>query len=233
MGADLHTFCWPQHGASPRYLTRFTEQSSHWSEPLSRNAKRILIITAALIVFALAIASQVARPAGSDGRVPIISAAGVDEFLEEYRETSDSFEAKSDLPDGEVQYVTFNSAVVEGLTSAETSVSADGTSLSLATTMRPGEEFSLYINLNNFSLDDQDFELTIDTPASVVAELSIPANAAVVSDIRRISEDRWSLKASGAPKPSSLAFDIVISFFSSHQLGPDAGQISLRLTPSR
>jgi len=49
---------------------------------LSRNAKRISIITAALIVLATAIASQVVRPAWPDGRVPVISAAGVGEFLE-------------------------------------------------------------------------------------------------------------------------------------------------------
>ncbi|MCH8063213.1 MAG: hypothetical protein IH861_11990 [Chloroflexi bacterium] len=199
---------------------------------MSRNAKRISIITAALLVLALTIASQVMRPAWSDGRVPVISAAGLGEFLEEYRQTSDSYEAKSDLPDGEVQYVTFNSAVVDGLTSAETSVAADGTSLSLASSIGPGKDFSLYIDLNNFSLDDQDVELIVDVPAGVTAEVRIPANAAVVSDMRRISENLWSFTASGEARPTSLAFDIVISFFSSHQLDPDAGRISLRLTPS-
>ena len=199
---------------------------------MSRNAKRISIITAALIVLATAIASQVVRPAWPDGRVPVISAAGVGEFLEEYRETSDSYEPKSDLPDGEVQYVTFNSAVVDGLTSAETSVAADGTSLLLASPISPGQDFSLYIDLNNFSLDDQDVDLVVDVPAGVRAEVSVPDAAVVVSDMRRISENLWSFTASGEAKPTSLAFDIVITFFSSHQLDMDKGRISLRLTPS-
>ncbi len=198
---------------------------------MSRNAKRISIITAALIVLATAIASQVVRPAWPDGRVPVISAAGVGEFLEEYRETSDSYEPKSDLPDGEVQYVTFNSAVVDGLTLAETSVAADGTSLLLASPMSPGKDFSLYINLNNFSPDDQDFDLTVNVPDGVTAEVSIPTNGAV-ADMQRMSDNLWSFTASGEAEPTSFTFDIVVSFFSTHQLDLDAGRISLRLTPS-
>ncbi len=199
---------------------------------MSWNAKRILVITAALLVFALAVASQVVRPAWTAGRVPVISAAGVGEFLGAHRETSGSYDAKSDLQYGEVQYVTFNSAFFDGMTSAETSVAADGTSLSLASLMHPGEDFSLYIDLNNFSLDDQDVELIVDAPAGVTAEVSIPANAAVVSNMRRISKDSWLITASGDANSATLAFDIVIAFFSSHQLGSDAGQISIRLTPS-
>ncbi|MCH7654047.1 MAG: hypothetical protein IIB14_10270 [Chloroflexi bacterium] len=199
---------------------------------MSRNAKRISIITAALIVLATAIASQVVRPAWPDGRVPVISAAGVGEFLEEYRETSDSYEPKSDLPDGEVQYVTFNSAVVEGLNLAETSVAADGTSLFLASPMSPGKDFSLHIDLNNFSPDDQDFELTVNVPDGVTAEVSVPTGAAMVADMQRMSENLWSFTASGEAEPTSFTFDIVVSFFSSHQLDLDAGRISLRLTPS-
>lgn len=189
-------------------------------------------MTAALLVFALAVASQAMRPAWTADRVPAISAAGVGEFLEAQRKTSDSYDAKSDLPAGEVQYVTFSSAVVDGLASAETSVAADGTSLSLASTMHPGEDFSLHINLNNYSLDDRDVELIVDTPANVTAEVSIPANAAVASDMQRISENRWSFTASGDANPAPLGFDIVIAFFSSHLLGPDSGRIAIRLTPS-
>ena len=199
---------------------------------MSWKSKRILIIMAALLVFALVIASQVARPVWIADRVQVISAAGVGEFLEAHSEASDSFEAKSDLPDGEVQYVTFNSAVVDGLTSAETSVAADGTSLSLASPLRPGEEFSLYINLNNFSLDDQDYELTVDAPAGVTTDVSSPAASALVSDLRRISEKRWSFTASGEANPPPFAFDFVIAFFSSHQLDHDNGQFSIILTPS-
>ena len=199
---------------------------------MNRNAKRTLVITAALLVFAIAVVSQAVRLAWTAERVPVISAAGIGDFLEAQRQASDSYGAGSDLPDGEVQYVTFNSAVVDGLTSAETSVTADGTSVSLASPMRPGEEFSLYINLNNFSLDDQDAELVVDAPAGVTAEVSIPGNAAVVSDMRRISEDSWSITASGGTYPTTPAFDIVIAFFSTHQLDPDAGRISIRLTPS-
>ena len=199
---------------------------------MSWNAKSISIVAAALLVFVLAVASQVVRPAWTAGRVPVISATGVGELLEAYSETSDSYDAGNDLPDGEVQYVTFNSAVVEGLSLAETSVAADGTSLFLASPMSPGKDFSLHIDLNNFSPDDQEFELIVDAPASVTADVSIPANAALVSDMRRISENRWSLTASGEANPASLAFDIVIAFSSSHQLGPDTGRISIRLTPS-
>ncbi len=98
--------------------------------------------------------------------------------------------------------------------------------------MRPGEEFSLYINLNNFSLDNQDAELVVEAPAGVTAEVNIPSNAAVVSDMRRTSEDSWSITASGDAYPTTPAFDIVIAFFSTHQLDPDAGRISIGLTPS-
>ena len=199
---------------------------------MSWNPKRISIVTAALLVLAPAIASQVIRPAWSEGRVPVISAAEVGEFLEAYSETSDSFVLKSDLPDREVQYVTFNSAVVDGLASAETTVTADGTSLSLATPMRPGEDFSLYIDLNNFSLDDQDAELIINAPAGITADVSFSKAAAVVSGMRRVSDNRWLFTASGEARPTSFGFDIVVAFFSSHQLSVDEGQISLRLAPS-
>ena len=89
-------------------------------------------MTAALLVFAIAVVSQAVRPVWTAERVPVINAAGIGDFLEAQREAPDSYGAGSDLPDGEVQYVTFNAAVVDGLTSAETSVTADGTSVSLA-----------------------------------------------------------------------------------------------------
>ena len=58
---------------------------------MSRNAKRISILTVALLVIAPAIATQFVRTAD---RVPVISAAGVGEFLKARGEASPSFEAK-------------------------------------------------------------------------------------------------------------------------------------------
>ncbi len=166
----------------------------------------------AMSVVAVLVLTQMSRLPVSRASSAVVSAATAGDF---------SGESASEFPNvagqgltfGDVQSVTVNALVVNGASDISSFVNPEGTSFSVASTMKPGESYQMHLALNNTSKTTQVTELVVDMPKSLSVEVDVPINQSATFDVEQISSNRWTIITAPAGEGQDAFFDLVISAY--------------------
>ena len=163
-------------------------------------------------VVAVLVLTQMSRLPLSRASSAVVSAATA-ENLSGQSTSELSSVARQGLTFDDVQSVTVNALVVEGASDISSFINPDGTSFSVASTMKPGESYQMHLALNNTSETIQVTELVVDMPKSLSVEVDVPIHQSATFEVEKVSSNRWTIITSPAGEGQEAFFDLVISAY--------------------